>query len=104
VIGQQKCTPFDGTLEAYRECLLSDNGNQWSKSSKARKSSQNEAATKQRIKKMSALEKSIAIAETKKKELETKLSTAYDAALHESYTNCCRELEKMENEWLELSV
>ncbi|MDR1233234.1 MAG: ATP-binding cassette domain-containing protein [Puniceicoccales bacterium] len=105
VIDGGKCTPFNGSLDSYREMLLSKGTNQNSSvdnSSKAEnpKRPSNDSKLK---KKLFLLEKDIKILETEKKALEEKLSKIQDVEVYGLYAKCCDELAKLENQWLELS-
>jgi ATP-binding cassette subfamily F protein 3 len=95
VIDGGKCTRFNGTLEEYREFLLSRNAFQ----PPQRKNFRAKAAKKDTV----SLEKAIKEAEAVKKDLEGKLSQAVDGDFYDSYVKCCEKLRKLEDEWLSLN-
>ncbi|MDR2432152.1 MAG: ABC-F family ATP-binding cassette domain-containing protein [Puniceicoccales bacterium] len=105
IIDGGKCIPFNGSLDFYREMLLSKRSNQ---NPSVDNSSKNEAPKRpdsdsKPKKRLSLLEKDINILETEKKALEEKLSNFQDVEVYKLYTKCCDELVKLENQWLELS-
>ncbi|MDR1528005.1 MAG: ABC-F family ATP-binding cassette domain-containing protein [Puniceicoccales bacterium] len=105
IIDGGKCTPFNGSLDSYREMLLSKGGNQNSSANSSSKieSPQQSRSNSELKKRLSLLEKNISTLETEKKALEEKLSKFQDAEVYGLYAKCCDELAKLENQWLELS-
>ncbi|MDR1173573.1 MAG: ATP-binding cassette domain-containing protein, partial [Puniceicoccales bacterium] len=80
IIDGGKCTPFNGSLDSYREMLLSKGSNQNSSVDNSNKienpkRSGNDSKSKKRL---LLLEKDISILETEKKALEEKLSKSQD--------------------------
>ncbi|MDR0741916.1 MAG: ABC-F family ATP-binding cassette domain-containing protein [Puniceicoccales bacterium] len=105
IIDGGKCTPFNGSLDSYREMLLSKGGNQNSSIENSSKieTPQQSRSNSELKKRLFLLEKDINILETEKKTLEEKLSRFQDAEVYGLYAKCCDELAKLENQWLELS-
>ncbi|MDR1890600.1 MAG: ABC-F family ATP-binding cassette domain-containing protein [Puniceicoccales bacterium] len=106
IIDGGKCTPFGGTLDSYREMLLSGKIDQNlpttnSNKTETSKRSGNNSKLNRRL---SLLEKDIKILETEKAALEEKLSKFHDVETCELYSKCCDQLANLENEWLKLNA
>jgi ATP-binding cassette subfamily F protein 3 len=106
IIEGGKCTPFNGSLDSYREMLLSKGINQNSSANNSGKieTSKRPGNDSKLKKKLSLLEKDIKILETEKEALEEKLSKFQDKEVYGLYTKCCDELAKLETQWLELNT
>ncbi|MDR2629204.1 MAG: ATP-binding cassette domain-containing protein [Puniceicoccales bacterium] len=105
IIDGGKCTPFNGSLDFYREMLLSKGNNQNSSvdnSNKIENPKRPSNDSKLR-KRLLLLEKDISILENERKILEEKLSKFQNMEVYGLYAKCCDELAKLENQWLELS-
>ncbi|MDR1414041.1 MAG: ATP-binding cassette domain-containing protein [Puniceicoccales bacterium] len=103
IIANGKCSPFRGSLEDYREFLLAGKGEESSKEGGRGKQGNSKCNSKQKSKELSALGKAIASVESEKKKLEKKLSEHYDQGVCDTYAACCKKLEDLENEWLEMA-
>ncbi|MDR1401448.1 MAG: ABC-F family ATP-binding cassette domain-containing protein [Puniceicoccales bacterium] len=102
IIADGRCSPFGGSLEDYREFLLTGNNRATAKAANREKETKTKLAEKQKEKELLALGKTIAALETKKKEFEEILSKSYDHEACDSYADCCKRLVELENKWLEL--
>lgn len=104
-----RCERFTGTLEDYRNLLLGQDDGRTASEQKNRQKAEAGKGTAQNFspekkRKISSMEKNMAMLEHQKMELERELSNGYDRNTYDSYLTCCKELKKCEGEWFELSM
>ncbi len=96
------CTPFFGTLEDYRQSLLTPKTQTVALKLRTSAVSPLKLERKKQAQ-ISKLEKAIATLEAQKSEWESQLSLAYSQDNLSAYEACCQQLVALENEWFTLS-